>query len=70
LEEEKRAPDGDLVARSKQPLLDWDAIYECSGRRFQVREQEAFVLPRDLAVKGRDTRVVDANRVGGVSTYT
>lgn len=68
LEEEEGTADGNLVAGGQDTLLDGDAIDERSGGGVLVSEQEAVILTGDLAVQGRNGRIVYTNWVGGVST--
>jgi hypothetical protein len=69
LKEEEGVTNRDLVTGTQKALLDGDAVDEGAGGRFEVREQEAFILAGYLAMKARDGRIVNTNWVGGVSAY-
>jgi hypothetical protein len=58
-----------LVAGRQEPLLDRYAVHQGAGGRFQIREEEAFILSSYLAVEAGNRRIVNANRVGGIPAY-
>jgi len=68
LEQKNRVANCDLVAWTQKPLLDGNAVDVGTGSGFQIREQEALILSRYLAVQGRDGRIVDTDQVGGASS--